>query len=379
MRLFVPVLALLLAAGATGAERHKLDIDPESQDGILLQRIQQEPTAPRKLALLQKFVAQYPKAEGIAWVYEQLRPIYMDAKDYDKVLEIAGKLLALDPDDLDSANDALRSAEAKKDPVLIRKYAEVCWDVASRTVQIKKPADPDDVADWLKQTEFAKQMISYCEYLLYAQFKEESDPQKKADLLQALEKRNPKSKFLAIAKKPYIRLETRNPEEALALAEKALTDDPDNIDMLMTVAQYYMGREREFARVLSCSLHVLELLPKKPKPEGVSDEEWAKKKSHYTGTANWMAGVVYGKEGRYGPSDRHLRASLGYIRDNTQLLAAAYFYLGYDNYAMAAELHDRAHAVEAAKFSKLCLAIDGPFQPLAQKNLDVIRNEYNVE
>ena len=104
MRVCVPVLAtLLIASGALRADRHKPDIDPESADGILIQRIQQEPTVPRKLALLEKFVADFPKATSIAWIYEQLLPIYKDAKDYDKVIASADGLLAVDPNDLDSA------------------------------------------------------------------------------------------------------------------------------------------------------------------------------------------------------------------------------------------------------------------------------------
>jgi hypothetical protein len=43
MKLVVPALAVLFVTTALGADRHKLDIDPESEDGILLQRIQQEP------------------------------------------------------------------------------------------------------------------------------------------------------------------------------------------------------------------------------------------------------------------------------------------------------------------------------------------------
>jgi hypothetical protein len=38
----VKALALLLVAGgASAGDRHKVDVDAESQDGILLQRIQQ--------------------------------------------------------------------------------------------------------------------------------------------------------------------------------------------------------------------------------------------------------------------------------------------------------------------------------------------------
>src|SRR5580692_9264547 len=128
MKLFVPALTVLFVTAALGADRHKLDIDPESEDGILLQRIQQEPLPERKLAFLEKYVAQYPKAASVAWVYEQLLPIYVTAKQWDKVLGTAQSLLELDASDLDSAFAALQAAEAQKDPELVRKYAIASWD-----------------------------------------------------------------------------------------------------------------------------------------------------------------------------------------------------------------------------------------------------------
>ncbi len=116
MKISIPALALLLATGALGADRHKLDVDPESEDGILLQRIQQEPTQPRKLALLEKYVVEYPKAASIVWVYEQLLPIYMEANQWDRVIATADGLLAVDPNDLDSAHDALESGRGAEQP-----------------------------------------------------------------------------------------------------------------------------------------------------------------------------------------------------------------------------------------------------------------------
>ena len=379
MKLVVPALAVLLVTGALGADRHKLDIDPESEDGILLQRIQQEPLPERKLAFLEKYVDQYPKATSIAWVYEQLLPIYVEAKQWDKVLGTAQSLLELDAADVDSASAALQAAEAQKDTELTRKYAVVSWDAASKAVLAQKPADPDDVADWTKQIEFAKQALAYSEYVLASQAALEPNSKRKAELVQTLEQRNPQSKYLAAVKRNIRIREEANPTQAFAMAERGLATDPNNEDYLMRIANHYMSREDDLSKVLTYSLRVLEVLEKKRKPEGVTAEEWAKKKTRYTGGANWMVGVVYGKQARYGLSDRYLRAALDQIQDDAQLLAAAYFYLGYDNYALAGQLRDKARAVEAAKFSKLCLAIEGPFQPLAQKNLEVLRNDFNVE
>lgn len=381
MRLSVPAFALLLVAGAYAADRHKIDVDPETDDGILLQRIQQEPTLPRKLALLERYATTYPKATSIAWVYEQLLPIYADANQPDKVLATAESLLALDPRDLDSAHYALRIAESKNDNDLIRKYAVMCWDLASQTVQTKRPADPDDVPDWTKLIAFSKQVMSYSEYLLSQQIMHETDPGKKASLVQTLEARNAGSQYLAVAKAPppKMTLTELSPEQAYAMAEKGLPNDPDNEDYLIAIAEHLLNREADLPRVLSYSLRVLELMSRKPKPDRLSSEEWERKRTLYVGASNWMAGIVYGKQARYGLSDRYLRASLSYIRDNQQALAAAYFYLGYDNYAMAGELHDRGRAVDAVRYSKLCVAIDSQFQSLAYKNLQSLRNDYNVE
>jgi tetratricopeptide (TPR) repeat protein len=380
MKISVPVLALMMATGALGADRHKPDIDAESQDGILLQRIQQEPTQPRKLALLEKFVVEYPQATSIAWVYEQLLPIYMEANQWDRVIAAAEGLLAADPKDLDSAHDALKAAEALNNPDLIAKYAELAWDLATSTLKTPKPADPEDVPDWNKQMDFARENLSYSEYTLAIQAAGQTDEVKRAELTLALQQRNPQSQFLFLTKKPtVIELASLNPAKALQLAEQGLIENPDNIDFLMTIADHDMSLEKNLPQVLSYALRILELVQGKPQPDDITPAEWEKKQAKFTGWANWLAGVVYGKQARYGLSDRYLRAALGYVRENSRLTAAAYFYLGYDNYALAGELADKGRAIEAAKFSKLCADMDSPFRSLALKNLEALRNEYNVE
>jgi hypothetical protein len=384
MKISVPALALLLAplllAGeALGADRHKPDVDPESQDGILLQRIQQEPTQPRKLALLEKFLAEYPHATSIAWIYDQLLLVYMDQNQWDRVIATAEALLAVDPNDLDSAHDALKAAQAQNNPELIAKYAELAWDLAARTLQTPKPADPEEVPDWTKQLNFARDNLAYSEYALATLAAAQTDLQKRTELARALQQRNPKSQFLALAKPTFIELATLNPAEALRLAQQGLIENPDNIDFLMTVADHDMTIEKNLPQVLSYALRILELVQGKPQPDDIRPAEWEKKQAKYTGWANWLAGVVYAKQARYGLSDRYLRAALGYIRDNSRLTAAAYFYLGYDNYALASELSDRGRATEAVKFSKLCADMDSPFRSLALQNLETLRNEYNVE
>ncbi|HEX6893684.1 MAG TPA: hypothetical protein VF146_00335, partial [Bryobacteraceae bacterium] len=231
-----------------------------------------------------------------------------------------------------------------------------------------------------KQIAFAKDVMSYAEFVIATQAAEEPDPAKRAALVDELKSRNPDSKFLANTKKPtIIDLATIDPEKAYTLAEQQLKTDPDNEDFLMTIADYKLGHEKDLPKVLAYSLRILELMKTKPKPDTLSDEEWQKKKNKFIGWAGWMAGVVYGKEARYSLSDRYLRAALPYILENNRMLAATYYYLGYDNYAMASELGDKSRAVEAVKFSKLCAGIDSPFRSLARQTLASVRSDFNLE
>jgi hypothetical protein len=301
MKISVPALALLLAqlvltGEALGGDRHKPDVDPESQDGILLQRIQQEPTQPRKLALLEKYVAEYPKTTSIAWVYEQLLPIYMEANQWDRVIAAAEGLLAVDPNDLDSAHDALKAAEAQKNADLTAKYAQLSWDLASRSLQTPKPPDPDDLPDWTKQMQYAREALDYAEYSLANLAAAQTNDLKRAELVLFLQERNPQSKFLAIAKKPtVIELASMNPQKAIQLAEEGLVKNPDNIDFLMTIADHDMSLEKDLPRVLTYSLRILELVEGRPQPSDITPSEWERKRAKFTGWASWLAGVVYGK------------------------------------------------------------------------------------
>ena len=376
----LPVLAALLGSLPLLAERHKPNIDPESEDGVLLQRIQQEPVPARKQALLEKYASQYPTTSSIAWVYEQLLPIYKDAKDHQKVIAVGNALLAIDANELDAVHDVLSSAEAINSIELVRIFSQRAWDIASKAVLTPKPSDPDDVADWNKLIDFAKEVLSYSEFVMATQAANEPDPAKRAALVEVLHSRNPNSKFMANTKKQsVIDLVSIDPEKAVALAEEGLQKDPNNEDFLMTVADYKIGHEKDLPKALTYSLRILDLMKKKPQPATMSAEDWEKKKAKFIGWASWMAGVVYGKQARYAQSDRYLREALPLIRETPRLLAAAYYYLGYDNYAMAGELGDKAHAVDAVKYSKLCVAMDSPYRSLARQTIASVRNDFGVE
>src|SRR5260370_5673053 len=197
MRLYTPILILILACGSALAQRHKLGtVNAETPEGLLLQQIGQAQDESKKLQLMEQFAAQSPKHEAIGWVYEQMQVSYLKAGEPDKALEIGDKLVAMDAADLDAAHQNLKAAEAKKDPDLIRKWSNQTSQIAQKVIQSPQPTDADDVDAWKKRVDFAKQLDTYTEYSLFSAAMQTQDPRKRIELADPLTALNPTTQYL---------------------------------------------------------------------------------------------------------------------------------------------------------------------------------------
>src|SRR6266849_4116129 len=176
------LLALLLAGGLL-AQRHKVNINTETPEGQALQALGQETDDAKRLAMLEKFTQDYGQSENLAWVYGQMQPLYVKANQPDKAVEIGDKLIALDPEDLDTALATLKAAEAKKDPDLVKKWSNTTGQIAQKVITTPQPKDEDEVEDWKKKVDYTKQVNTYSEYALYAMALQTQDPRKRVDLV----------------------------------------------------------------------------------------------------------------------------------------------------------------------------------------------------
>jgi tetratricopeptide (TPR) repeat protein len=304
MKLYLVALALVLAAVPATAQRHKLTINAETPEGQLLQQIGQEQDPTKKLALLDKFASTYPKHESIIWVYEQMQPLLLKAGQYDRALDIGDKVIALDPEDVESAHAALKAAEAKKDPDQVKKWAAITSAAARKVAQSPKPEDADEQAVWTRRVDFARQVDTYTEYSLYAMALATTDPRKRIELIEALRAQNPNSKYLAQVRDVEFLAyrQAGDNAKALALAEKTLETDQSNEDMLLIVADSYMQQKKDKDKLLAYCAKIVELMNTKPKPPGESDANWEKKKTVTLGLAHYMMGVTYANDNKYATS-----------------------------------------------------------------------------
>ncbi len=368
---FVLPPALLLALASGYGQCFRLgEVNTEKPEGQLLQSIGQESDEARKLTLLEKFAAEYPKHESAGWVYEQLQALYLKANNPDKALETGDKIAALAPGCVELMHQTLKAAEAKKDADLIRKWSALTSEAALKAVNAPKPKEEDEVETWKKHVDYARQVNQYSEYALYAAGLQNPDPKKKIELFEALEQRNPKSEYLPQGYSRWFLAyrQTNAHDKAMALAEKAIAAGQPDEDMLLVVASDYLQKKKEPEKVFAYTAKIVEILASKPKPQGIADADWEKHKSTVLGLAHYMGGSLYFAQNKFAPADRELRQALPHISD-AGLKAEVLFNLGQANYKLE-------KAQDAATYFRECAAIKSRYQAVAAKNLAAVKAEY---
>ncbi len=374
-------LAIALGAPLAMAQRHQPGSpNLDAPEGHLIQQILRETDDAARLPLLEQYAAQYPKDESIPWIYEQLVAAYSKAGQSDKVLETGQKLIAIDPLEVTIAHECLKAAEAKKDPALVLKWSATTSEMARKVVQSPQPTADDEVDQWKRNVDYAKQVDIYTEYSLSAAaLSMTTDPKVRIELAEALAARNPQSQYMPQLVQPLFLAyaQTGQNEKAIAFAEKCLAENRASEEMMVVLAQSYL--EKKLAdKAIAASEQAIQSAGAKQKPEGVDDAAWLNWKTQITGKAEWIAGVSYANQNKWPLADKSLRAALPSVQTDKPMLGEALFFLGLANYRIA-EGGQPERARDALHFSEQSAAIPGPFQASARKNAAAIRAQYKVK
>lgn len=355
------------------AQRYRVEMDSASAEGLMLQQILHEPVESQKLFLLEELFARFPKSRSLAWAYDQMRDIYAGRKDTAKVVDLCEKILTVDPLDIHSAHQLLQIAEASKDPAQVTRRMELVARVAAQVLKAAAPQDPAGAEEWKARVSLAAQAAAYVDYLHYTRILQTPDPKAKITLMDEFLQRRPQSPYLPQLLPLYVATYQKlgDNKRAYAVAEHMLQRDPTNEDLLGMLAEGYFQSKGAADKVLAYCGRIAAVLGGKPKPEGVSEADWNKKKTALLGSAHWMAGTTYLNQERYGHADRELRQALPHVRATPQVLGATLFSLGWANYKMQ-------NAAEALRFSKECLAVKSSYHGLCTRNVSVIKAEFNL-
>lgn len=372
MRFALLLAPFVLLAAAALAQRPQYEINAQTPEGQMLQQAAQTDGAAKKIEIYEAYLAKYPSHDGAWWAHSQLAPLYLKAASYDKAMQSAEAVLAKDPLNSPIAYNALEAAEKKNDIAAIKAWSARTVEAAQKMLASPKPSDEEDAAAWAREVDFAKQVITRCEYSLYATALASTDPKSVVDLASTLEQRHPQSQYIpqVAAKYVWALQQTGDKAGAARVAEGVLAKDKSNEDLMVIAADHYLQSGKHADKVLEYSTMLVATMEAKAAPQGVDPAAWDKKKRTLLGLGHWMSGMAFNQMSRWPETDKTFRAALPYIGDNSELLAPAYFFLGIANYNMA-KSNPKLRA-EARRFNELCSKIRGPYQQRAIQNLNAI-------
>jgi len=371
----IEVLFAFALAAPGWAQCHKLaEVNTDKPEGQLLQQAGQETDAAKKTALLEQFASQYPQDEAAGWVYEQLLNAYVKDNQADKALAVGDKLAAMPPECVETAQQTLKAAEMKKDPDLVLKWSAKTAELAQKVVSSPQPTDADEVENWKARVDYARQVNTYTEYSLYAMALQTTDSKKQIMLIEALQQRNPKSEYLSKATDAlFIAYQKAGAaDKAVALAQQVAATGQPSEDMLLVLTDD-AAKKKDSDKVHAYSAKLVEVMSAKPKPEGIADADWTKRKNTFIGLAYDMSGKQYFADGKLPQADQELRKAQPLVEDNAAVKTEVLFFLGLANYKME-KIQD------AVNFFRACVAVKGgsaALQAQANKNLTAIRTQYH--
>ncbi|HEU0120242.1 MAG TPA: hypothetical protein VFQ91_06935 [Bryobacteraceae bacterium] len=372
-------LAFLCWTTAADAAKRKLTVDLETKEGALLKQITDEADDAKKTALLEDFTAKFPGHESATWAWGELQTVYLKTNQFDKALASGEKVFTADSDDLAAAHGNLKAAEGAKNPDQIRTWAVHTSASARRLQRSPKPSDTEEAAAWQAQADYAKQVDAYCDYALYSIAAQAASPAKRVEYGELLLTQSPGSQYAAPLR-PQLFLayqQSGNDQKALLMAEEDIGKGSASDDMLLYAASKAYERQDK-AKAGGYAKKLLESLPTRPVPQGVSEADWTRMKNQKAGIAEWMLGIIASNEQRWAEADSHLRAALPNVSQSKDLQAETLFHLGLANYKMGEAKKDTKRITEALKFNQQCAAIASNYQAQAKKNVAAIRSQYRM-
>jgi len=255
--------------------------------------------------------------------------------------------------ELDDSFAALKEAEAKKDPVLVKKLAVATSELARGEAEMEEPADASLKQTWKERTAWARDVDMRCEYALYA-VSLQAEPAVAIDMLTTLEALNPKSRYLdegGYSRYFAVLEKTGASAKIIPIAEKALKNLPNSTDLLLVLLNDALSKNQS-GQALTYGQRLVSAMSKETKPEGMAQADWDRQRAQALGRGYWAIGMVNAASGRYFEVDKALRAALPYIRGNTAMAGPALFQLGLANFQLGVQTNNKKRVLEAASFSE---------------------------
>jgi tetratricopeptide (TPR) repeat protein len=321
----------------------------------------------QKLALIDKFAATTAQGDLQIIADDLYVNYYLTAKNYDKAFEYGDKLFALDPDNFSNAVNMVRAAGEKGDTDKLFSYGD---KVAGILKQYKDAPAPEgtSASDWenkKKQTlDNAHDNIIYVQQLIFNGAYQTPDVAKRAGLLVRFAQMFPDSPYadqaMGVAAAAY--RQTQNTPKMLEAANGVLAKDPNNVGMLILLADYYGEKGEQLDKAETYAKKAGTVLETAKKPEGLTDEQWQKQSALQKGLALSALGQVNIEKKANGQAVDNLKAAAPLLKVDAGSYARNQYRLGYALLNLKRVPEAKAALTDAA-------SVESPYKALAQAKL----------
>jgi len=321
----------------------------------------------KKLELLDQFAAAHPDGDFAMVADEQYVNYFIAAKQYDKAFEYGDKLFALDPDNYNNAVSMVRAANEKGDIARIFAYGEKATAILQRYKAAPAPTGTA-ASDWEEQRTqkltALKETQDYVEQSMLGAAYQQKDATKKAEFLQRYAKDFPDSpnaeQALTMAAFGY--QQAQNRPKMQELANGVLAKDPNNIGMLLLLADDYSEKSEQLDKAESYAKKAAALCETAKKPEGVSDADWQKQLTLQKGLALSALGQVNIEKKDNAGAVKNLTTASPLLKSNATSYARNQYRLGFAYLNLKNTPAAKQAFTEAA-------SVDSPYKGPAQDKL----------
>jgi tetratricopeptide (TPR) repeat protein len=321
----------------------------------------------KKLALIDEFSQAHPEGDFQIVADEQYVNYYINAKQYDKAFEYGDKLFAVDPDNYNNAVNMVRAAAEKGDTDRLYAYGEKANSILDRYQKSPAPADYNG-SDWTRTK--ADKLVSLKEDQDYVQEAllngaySATDAAKRADYCMRFAKMysgTPQGEqALTMAASSY--QAAGNRPKMQEIANGALAKNPDDIGMLLLLADDYSEKGDQLDKAEAYAKKAGSLADSAKKPDNLTDEQWQQQTSIQKGLALSALGQIDLQKKLNTQAVDSLTKAAPLLKSNAALYARNEYRLGY------AYLNLKKNA-DATKAFTEAASVDSPYKAPAQQKL----------
>jgi hypothetical protein len=370
-RWMIPFLLFLIFATTAAAQIGKSVAvsagTPEDKD---LATIYAAPEGPNKIALLDKFIADHGTGDLALLGDQLLAQSYLAQKNYAKVYEYGEKVLGLDPDNFPALILMVHAADEQGN---VQKLYALGEKVGPLLAHYQASAAPEGTADdqWIAQKtqnlKDAQADIGYVQYTMVNAAYKTSDLAARTTLLEGYAKAFPDSPYtLGVREQTAIAYQqAQNTPKMIETAQDILTKDPNNISMLILLADNWSENGQHLDQAATDAKKALDLLEQAKKPDNLTDDQWQKQISIQKGLAYSVLGQVYVN------NDDNAKAIESFKQASPLLKSDAFSY-GRNLYRWGFTLAKMKRIPEARKVLTEAVSINSPYKAKAQETLNKI-------